>query len=193
MNIYIMPITLHQGPLGRAPKYRETHLATFRVQSIPYGNEDWCICRAFNEGDSTSHDLLVAETDVYFIPKPYSTPLGGAAQAVINKLTAVGMPSDWIDGTTTRRQVLRMMAKYCHFMSKLEVLVGDLTVKLLSGGRTLDTTMDQLTTAMKQKLRGVAESFGFVTDDITGTSTIRDVLTSFAAQWTIPSFVVEEE
>jgi hypothetical protein len=180
LNLYVMPITgggaSRQDP--RIPRYK-TSFVSFGWGMFDYGNEPFCLVGILDI-DSTTDAALTANADCSGLPQNLDQQVAGARTTVQNDLEAANMPGTWVATTNTWREVVLFVGGCCQFAQRYQGQTGG---RWFTGGVTLDTTFGSLPAGVRSALQAAAQSFGFSTSGITGTSTLREVIQSAANQY----------
>lgn len=167
----------------RAKHIDAINAAGYRCSIIDYGPENWCICRVVPAPSPADHATLVGDAQVFGIPQNIDAQIGANAATVTARLEAVNIPGDWVQSTTTWRQLLRRVAAYCQLMQRAAALSGNYVDRMFDAGRTLDSTIGDLPVNARQKLVNAADSFGFNRQGVNNNTTLRDALKQIAHQW----------
>lgn len=160
------------------PKYANL-VSTGMWSCIPFGNEGTCVLGA----DVTTADdtAISANPDVQSIPANLSANLSaGAVTQVQAALESRNIPAGWVTTSLTWRQVLRTVFTMALFMQRFTVYS---VAKFFQSGVTLSTTFGSLPAGIRSALNNAAQSFGFNTTGITGSTTIRAALKILGDQW----------
>jgi hypothetical protein len=177
-SIYVMPIgTNAKGT--RIPKYFPSIISSFSM--FDYGDEPWCLVGLLDVPPATDA-ALVANADVFKLPDDLDTAVGSPAtrNQIRAKLEAAEIPGNWVETTTTYREIARVVGALCQFAQRYQGLVGG---PWFSGTVHLSNTFSTLSIEQQQGIRDAAFTFGFSQAAILGTATIRDVLKSMADQY----------
>ena len=176
-----------QTMLYRASDSRHS-IAKFR-------DRDWCICRV-DAGDA-EHTNIQADTDIKLIP--FIDGLGNylTASDTVNQITAANrttisnflearrVPTDWITGSHTIRQVLRFVIVYFNASQMLGVdFPSDFT---------LSQTVGDIPTARRNRIRNWMESKGIDTSDFILSMTVRQVVVRICQQLGLGAVVLGPE
>lgn len=157
----------------RCPKYALT--LSGRWQGIDYGAEDICLLVA--DVTPSEHTILSGQADVVSVPELTGNVIGAAT--VRNRVEALGLPAEWITNGTSWRVVLRRLRKIVMFAQKFR---GLFKARLFEDGITLDSTVNQIPLAKRQRLADTADALGLDRSAITGSTTVRQALRILADQ-----------
>lgn len=185
-RFYVVPKFTPDGPdPAIEPKY-------IGALGVPYAAMDYGLEDTFLVGaDVTTeqHNALAAEVDVISVPANLDSQIGLTALATVeNKLEGLHVPADWVTTSHTYRDVLRLTGKLFLYMQRFH---GRQLSVFFTGAITLDTRVNQLTTAQRNAMLDAAISLGLDTSAITGPMLLRQALKILADQ--IPSFTLSGE
>jgi hypothetical protein len=124
------------------------------------------------------HDALAANADVDPFAADLDTALGAASTTVRARLEANRIPTQWVTGATTYRELARFVAGLFQFGQRHTALHAE----DLIGSGLLDSRWRDLTAAQQARIQATATSFGYILTAGTNTP-MRDVLTQMANQW----------
>lgn len=159
-----------------------------RWSAMDYGFEQAFLLKA--DLTATEATTLSAQTDVLAVPANLDAQVSGAALPTIqSKLEALNLPGNWITTALTYRQALKTVRRVISFMQRYQGLFP--ADRVFDAGITLDTRLNQLTQAQRQRLQDVATSLGLDTSGVTTTMTIRQALRQMADQ--LPDITVGGE
>lgn len=148
------------------------------IQAMDYGLEPVFLVAA--DVTNAEHTAAVANSDVTAFPVNLDAAIGVNLATVTGKIDALGLPSEWVDATTTYRQILRKLTQFIQFAQRLH---GVANVRLLPVGVTLNSTVGSLSAAQRQHLRDAILTFANGTDsEITANMTLRVAIQALAAQ-----------
>jgi hypothetical protein len=186
-SIYEMPLIPSPKGDGRMPKYRDL-LNTNSVEwnAWTYGDEPHCLVGALDVPPAVD-TTLTADTQVFKLPDNLDTTMGSTStrNTVRTRLEQDELPGQWVQTTTTWREVARVTGACCRFA---QVYEGLALGAWFSGTVHIASTFSSLSAAQQQGIRNVATSFGFDQTIIVGTSTIRDILKNMADQYIAAGF-----
>lgn len=178
-HLYLVPL-IGTGTKDdmRRPKYVADANATY--VAMPYGFQPACFVAAdLSNADDTA---LSAQSDVARIPDTLdANPSAGGVTAAQTALEALFIPAGWINTGLTWRQITRTVAGLFQYTQRLHGIGGN--VRLVDGTTPLSTQFNQLPLAVRQSMIAAAESFGYDTSSLSGTSTLRTILKTLADQW----------
>lgn len=181
VRVYLMPIigTGAGSTDPRRPKYVTT-FASFAWDLVDYGFEPVCFVGVQNI-DAPTHAALVANADVTAMPVDLTTAIGAQLTLVKNTVAGFNIPENWILGTHTYNQVLRVCLLIFLFMQRFHATLPNTLI--FTGGITLASTISQLPVATRTALSTTATSLGFSTAGLTGATTLRTALKALADQF----------
>lgn len=165
------------------PKYTDpgdlgVGLDLFGYTAIDYGLENAFLMRV--ELSAAQRTALQAMPDALVVPTNIDSNVSGLALTEIQtKLEAVNLPADWVHTGLTYRQVLKGFRRVITFMQRFRGLHG---IRLFGGGVTLDTQINQLSQAQRQRLTDAADALGLDYSGVTNTMTLRAALKLMADQ-----------
>jgi hypothetical protein len=138
---------------GSRPKYVQALGAD--GSWMDYGIED-----AFFVGLNVTdeqHASLTLNSDVISIPPDIDSAIGLTALTTVqNKMEGMHIPAGWVTTSNTYRQVLAVVGRLFQFMGRFQAIN---LVTLFETGITLDTRINQLTQAQRNRLLNVAAQF----------------------------------
>lgn len=179
--LYIDPI--ETNGTTRSAKYLKSRSGTGTIEAayslMPFGNEPWGLLAA----DLTSQQDtdLMANADVSSIPLTFDSNLtAGQVTAVVNKLETINVPAGWVNTGITWRQLLRTVMGLFQFSQRFAGITGK---EIFQAGVNLSLQFNQLSAANRQALIDTANTFGYDTSSLSGTSTLRQILKTMADQW----------
>lgn len=181
-SIYVMPITGAGTKLDqRRPKYEDTLFPTLDRTMWDYGDEPHCLV-GIQDVPAATDAALVANADVFKLPDNLDQTVGSVStrNQIRNNLEADELPGNWVQTTTTYREIVRVVGACCQFAQRYQGLVGG---RWFSGTVHIANTFSSLTAAQQQGIHDTAASFGFDQTAIVSTATIRDVLKNMADQY----------
>jgi hypothetical protein len=144
-----------------------------------YGNEPWCLVGILNI-DTSTNTSLVSNADCTALPTDLNLLVGGAHTTVTTNLESVNIPGTWVTSANSWRDVVLFVGAACQYAQRFQGLVGG---RWFTGAITLDSTYGSLPVGARNGILTAALSFGFVTTGITGSSTLRQIITSAAQQY----------
>ena len=182
-RIYFMPAITEivRNRLTKHPKYDSLYAgASFHVAD--FGAEPWFLVVA--DVDASQHAAISGQADVTTIPiAALDDPVGPSQTSAIQaRLEAANIPAGWVQEGQTYREVLRVLLRICQTMQAIQGQLG-LTGSLFTGGVSLATRMDELSPAIRQKLRDAGTQLNMDTSWVTGATTIRQLLKNCADRW----------
>lgn len=148
-----------------------------RWQGYDYGSESSFLLIANTTAEE--HTTLNAQTDVLTVPDLDSQISAIAVNVVQSKLEAVNIPAGWVSTALTYRRAWKIVRKIITYMQKYNELYNE---SAFTGGLNLNTRVNQIPAARRQRLATAAQALGLSTAAITGTTTIRQALKIFADQ-----------
>jgi hypothetical protein len=165
----------------RRPKYmNETpSLAGVQWAMMDYGHHPGCLMAA--DVTNTQRNTLSGQADVALVPVSLDTTVGSALAQTQNVLEALQVPAGWVQTTTTWREVVRSVGGLLQFAQRYAGLTNG--QDLLPAGVNLNAAMSTVSQARRDAIQATADSFGYDTSAITGSTTIRQALKILGDQW----------
>lgn len=165
---------------ARRPKYIADADPPVSFNALGYGFQPVYMVAA--DVSDPQDATLSGLADVRKVPDNLdSNPSAAGVTVVANFLETLNVPAGWVTTALTWRQITRTVAGLFLFAQRLRSFLGN--VRLVEAGVTLDTRFNQLPQATRQALTATAESFGYDTSSLGGTSTVRQILKVMADQW----------
>jgi hypothetical protein len=124
------------------------------------------------------HDALAANADVDPFAADLDTALGAASTTVRSRLEANRIPTQWVTGATTYRELARFVAGLFQFAQRHTGLHAEDII----GSGALDSRWRDLAAAQQARIQATATSFGYTLTAGQNTP-MRDVLTQMSNQW----------
>jgi hypothetical protein len=124
------------------------------------------------------HDALAAHADVDAFAADLDTALGAASTTVRARLEANRIPTQWVTGATTYRELARFVAGLFQFAQRHTALHAEDII----GSGALDGRFRDLSAAQQARIQATATSFGYTLTTSANTP-MRDVLTQMSNQW----------
>ena len=177
-RVYLTPV-IGTGALHdpRRAKYFYGVIAQFTA--MDYGLEPTMLVVA--EVSAAENTSISGNVDVTTVPANLDALLNGAGvTGAKNALEALNIPAGWVDTSLSWRNVLRVTAQMFQFAQRLS---NTGATQLFPSGVTLSTQFSALPAAYQQALLDSANSFGWNTSSLSGTSTMRVILKTLADQW----------
>lgn len=167
----------------RVPKYFGDPTVRTFLGAIRYGPDHYLVGADLPDAD---HATVSGFSDVFVIP-PLNQAVGGnpTLNQVRNELKARSIPGDWVQATTTWRQVVGRVGRCAQILQRMFSTLGR---HLFGGGNALSTT---LTTSLRDDFIATGQSFNFNVNGITTSVTVETALLLLADQF--PPFVVAGE
>ena len=182
-RLYIVPeqSIILQGEPARFPKY----FSPFPWNGFYYGFQPiYLVASDLAPADDAA---IVANADVFAFPFNLTPTVGGGnVQAARNALEAALIPAQWVSGTTTWRQVARMVAGMFQFMQRLWALLGD--VVLIDSSTKLNVQFSSLPANVQAAILQAAADLGYSTANIQANTQVRAILQDMGAQWGTKEF-----
>jgi hypothetical protein len=120
-----------------------------------------------------------SNVDVLAVPANLDANVSAlAVDTIQSKLEASNLPAEWVTTALTYRQVLGRVMRVIGVAQRYQALFG----RIFSGAISLDTRMNQLTQAQRQRLLDVAADLGIDASSVGPTTTVRQVLRILADQ-----------
>lgn len=130
---------------------------------------------------ASQRSALQSQPDAMVVPANLDNNVSAlAVTAIQNQLEAANLPAEWVTTSLTYRQVLQRFRRCITFMQRWNGLFPEF--RLFTSGITLDTRLNQLTAAQRQRLADVADDLALDRSGVTNTMTIRQVLRLLADQ-----------
>ena len=149
-----------------------------RWSANDYGLEDCFLLCA--DVTTSEHTALNAQTDVLAVPLLLDNQVSALAVGTIQtKLEDLKLPAEWVTTALTYRQVVRRVRKIIAFVQRFRGLFGE---SPFVGGLTLDSQVNDIPQAKRQRLADTADDLGLDRSSITSTTTIRAALRILADQ-----------
>lgn len=123
---------------------------------------------------AAQHATIAADPEVTAIPANLSNNVGGALNATQNRLEAMNLPAGWVTSGTTWRQVLSRVIRMLHLRRQVRTLFSD--------GVTLDSTFNSLPAGKRAALVAAADRLNIDRSDLTGASTLREILAALGGR-----------
>jgi hypothetical protein len=192
VRFYLVPKVVVTLPFGDVlvPKYTQPGDLGVgwdldnRWSAMDYGLEDLFLLAVDNT--PAEHTSLAAQVDVIAVPSPISDNVSAAAVSVIQtRLEGANLPASWVTTGHTYQQVLAIVGRVVAFAQAYH---GQHNLPLFTGGATLNTQINQIPQAARQRLQSTAQSLNLDYSSVTSTTTIRQVLLLIAQQ--MPGFTL---
>lgn len=176
-RFYIVPV-IGSGTAAdcRRPKYVRPNCQAAPVAPysfIDYGFEGIGLVLADTTVDQDS--AVTAQPDVFRIPDNLDQTLGGAATAIQTKLESWHLPGDWVTGATTYRTLIKVSIGVFLFVQRYISVSGN-NLAIITGAVTLNTQFGSLSLKARQDLSTAAKQLKLDTSQVTGTTTVREML-----------------
>lgn len=175
-SYYVVPLV---GTGSREDPFRLAVTLDQQADAMPMGLEMFALVM-IRDVTQASIDALNANPDVITIPPLNTTVTAGALPTVQAKLEACNIPSGWVNVGMPYSTIVHVVAAYIQLHQRYQGLNA---ARLLGGGVTLDTRINQLPAGVSAKLSSMADSFGFDRTAITGSTTLRVALKILFDQW----------
>jgi hypothetical protein len=181
-HVYFMPAVSTSDFVQ--PKYSFSTSGSF----IPFGGQGIYLAAA--DIGSTEDAALTANADVTAVPDNLDQQIGAGALAKIQTaLENRNIPAGWLTAATTYRSALRTIVNMFKFFQKF-IAVTHITVPVITGAITLNSTFNSLSAANRQRLIDTATALSFDTSGLTGAATMRQILKAIADQYGSPPVVL---
>lgn len=180
-RFYILPVVIETeaGEETRVAKY-SADLCALKCAMMDFGGED--VMLVVGLMDSTRHSAVSANPDVLSLPENLDQNLpAGAVTVAQTFLEARNIPAGWLNTTFTHRRVLRRVAAMFQFAQRYQGITGN--AKIFTTGVDLSTRWNQLPIRVRQNLKAAGDSMNFDTGNLSGTSTLRQILREMGQQW----------
>jgi hypothetical protein len=181
VRFYIVPTeTISTGIKsgGRRAAYVSDLGLTTPPRSMFFGAEPVALLAA--DVTPAQHSTLAAQSPITVVPTNLSSTVGASLATVQSALESWNIPSQWVTSGMTYRAVLKGVATVFQFAQRFHGLHG---ARVFLAGITLSTTVSQLTQAQRDRLAAVSDSFGWDRSQVTGATTMRQLLRGAAQQW----------
>jgi hypothetical protein len=123
---------------------------------------------------AAQHTALAANTDVLSIPQNLDSTIGLVALSTVKDgLRSLHIPGGFLTRDHTWRQVVSIVARACLYMQTFN---GRQLSRFFTSGITLDTRVNQLTTAQRNAMVEAAQSMGLDTSVVTSQMTLETAL-----------------
>lgn len=193
-RIHLMPMTGTGANRfdPRVPKY-VSEFGAFQWQLVDYGSMDSCFVAL--DADTTTHNTLTAHSDVLTVPANLdNTPGAAAVTTTQNALEALQIPNGWVNTSRTWRTIVRVVIGMFILNQRFWVqrgnTIGDGRHSIFDG-LNLDSTVGQLSQAVRDDLEIVCTGLEIDTSAITGATTIRAMLQNFGLQFAARPYVFD--
>jgi hypothetical protein len=166
-------------PNSQTAEHFGTPTAGVEAAYMAFGQEGTMLVCA--DADVTTHAMLALLPRVTQLPADLDQNLtAGAVTVVEAALEARNIPAHWVSTSLTYRQVLRGVAGIFQFA---KIYYRQHNLRLFRNGVNLDTRVNQIPQAERDRLSATAEAAGLDTSGITGTTTVRQILRLLGEQW----------
>ena len=169
---------------ARVPKYFKSEYNTdglaVKWSMMDYGLVHACLVVA--DVTQQQHNGLVSNSDLVSPPENIDQEISnqGALSKVKNVLETLNLPADWVQTTTTYRDVLR---KVCGLFQFAQRYHGMHREALVDGEFPLDLTWGQINSARQAKILATAIDMGYASQEPPDTWEVRRILKYLADQW----------
>lgn len=167
----------------RTPKYATG--SGFPWAAMDFGMQPIFLVAA--DVDAATDTTVSAQADVIRVPDNLDATLGGQLATVQTGLENRNIPAGWLTSGTTYRTALRTVTNMFRFLQRFPA-VTQITAPLLDGSVNLDLQFNNLSATNQQRLIDTADSFGFDTSGLSGTTTLRTILKNVADQFVSVGF-----
>lgn len=184
IQYYLIPAGTNAAGF-RAPKYTDPIAKggllppATPVDWIDFGQEPTFLVGV--DTDAATHATLGANADVAQFPANIENAVGAANLATVRaKLEAFNLPGDAVFAGTTYRTILRGLTAIFDVLQRYAALTQN---TLVFGANTnLDRTLGSIPAAIRNALQLACDQLRYDTTELTGQSTIRDLLKKLATQ-----------
>jgi len=157
-------------------------------KTIYFGDHDYCLVNY--DVTPEQHTTLNAYADVIALPTNLdNTPSLAIVNAVQTKIENAGYPADWITTSLTYKQILK---RFLSIALVQQSFFGYARIKLKNSGYTLNTQFNELPLNIRQKLIDSARSRNLYTDNLTASSTLREIWNELSSQFADKHTIPEE-
>lgn len=181
VRFYLVPVEVNGNyrgpkyfPWGRDPD--PPALIQAQWQARDYGDEPLMVVAA--DLDDTQDALLASQADVTKFADDLDMPLGANLAAMQAALEALNLPAQMLTSSVTYRQTLRGVLGIFAIAQCMQGKGFD----IFAGGITLSTTMAQIPATPRNALEDCCVSLEFDISGVTGSTTVRQLLTLIANQ-----------
>jgi len=164
---------------NKPPTWHPKYAASFpRWSMVDYGTERHCVC-CIKDVTTSVHLALTANADVLGTPANIDKLLTqGAVDKIQAHLEPLFIPADWINTSRTYRQVIKTLIALFQFNQRWNSLSGGSSP--FKEGLDLTTQYNQLPAIAQNRAKECFDSLGIDRTSLTATSTIREILKTFA-------------
>lgn len=175
IRVYLMPTLV--SDIGRYNAKRAKYRTLLSNSSaIHYGPEPYCI--VISDVDATQHSNVMANADVRVVPQDLDTTItAGQRTTIVSTLEAASIPAQWVTTGMTYRTFVRRLAG---IFSVTQGVHGK-KFRLLQAA--LDDPLSTLSANARQALQDIAAVQQLDASGITGSTTLREALTTLCAQF----------
>jgi len=186
-HLYLVPVVLvdDAGEQARTGKYSSLASST---SCMDYGRQAIMLC-AFNVSD-VNDQQLTGFSDVHRLPDNLDQRIPIQAVSVVQAaLENRNIPAQWVDNLHTYRDLLRITRGIFALLQRYIAVSGSNNI-VLGGSVTLNTTMNQLSAAMRNNLRASATQLNADISNIAGNTPLREALQIVGEQFLDTSFTM---
>jgi len=191
IRYYLAPIVQTTLPNGRTPNvvkpfiYIDMSQGDRYAAMMPNPWKMWGLCKITTELQSTLDDIA-GDADIKLIPFFSNTgvylDLSATVadvnptdrQKIANFLEERRIPTDWIEGGTTLREVMRFVVRLLMLVQKLKANFPELDI---------DDTWSDIPAAKRTKIRAWADNHNIDYSDVTADTPIRQILKWFIIRY----------
>jgi hypothetical protein len=181
IRFFLIPIdtVTAGGVTRRGPKYLGVRLSVPPILSVSwagedYGNQPTMVVAA--DVDVVQAALLSSQPDVTSFAENLDQALGPDLATMQSALELLNLPAQMLTAGTTHRQTLRGIRGICAVGQCMQGKGRD----IFAAAVTLATTMGQIPVAPRTDLSDCLVTLGYDITGVTGTTTVRQLLTGIA-------------
>jgi hypothetical protein len=134
-----------------------------------------------SEITQAAHQELANASDAFVIPQNRTQEIGSNLLTVQNALEDMGFPADWVTATMTYNQVLRLVWAAIDIFQRVAGILNT-TVPFIAGVVTLNTQFQDIPSAGRAALLQVRDERNIDDSELSNTSTLREIIKTYADQ-----------
>jgi hypothetical protein len=136
---------------------------------------------------AAAHQELVDAADAFVLPENLDVQIGVNLLTVQNALESMELPADWIVATMTYRRVLKLVWATIQLFRRVAGIMNT-TVPFIAGAVTLETQFQDIPLAGRTALLQVRDEEGIDDSELSSTSTLRQIIKTYADQTPVRPF-----
>lgn len=176
-RIYIVP-TIGSGS-GPTDPIRPAYLPDVVWGCITYGSES--VALVYADVTTEQHNALITNADVLSAPINLDSVLTSNAVTTIRAfLENLNIPAGWVNASRTYRDVVRIVGGVFQVNQSY---TGQRNIGMFSEGLDLTRTYTSLSQSIRNALVQIGVNLDLDSSNITGTSTLRDILVDLGQQF----------